>query len=345
MEEKLILGIVKDTKIKPYEGEAREEYLGRLVYSAMGQWLKIMTLDTDNQDNEIVGKSKSYVFTRGREILDNMILAMPACKEWFWNAYNISQREKEHPIRVLYTRMLNAGELIEVGFKTSIGSPQEYITPLVGEYERLLGLGNTSHKEASYVGVTRIKKSLVVENIENSTINSCDYIEWLEKIAKWEPINDVSEYEFFQPLSKAIPHNSWTNSFAQVEKSGLILGRIRLFNALYEYYLIKKQDNQIFTSKISLVLNEFKEERRVILGLRKLAGNPMRAQAKIKEEVIVLRLFCRLPLVEERKFETYCWPKKDINDKINYVIPIELWDYFKLTLEALQIQVEEQANG
>lgn len=341
MEDNLVFTIAKDTKIKPYDGELQEEYLGRLVYSAMGHWLRVITLDTGNQDGALRTKSKSYVFSRGTEILNNMILAMPECRKWFWNSYNELQRKEEHPVRILRERMLNAGELIETDLKNNIGTPREYKKPLIENYERVLGLGSTINSDEFYIGVTRMKKSSTAWCGENTIVNSCEFLNWLKRTAKWETINNISEYEFFQPLSKAAPYKSWTNIFPNMKSGDIVLGRIKHFNDLYEYYLLKVEDNQIYIHKLSSVLNEFKEERRILLALRKISGNVMKSRAEVKKEVVILKLFCRLPLVEERIFETYCWPQKCINDKINYVVPIILWSYFRTILEALQIEVKE----
>ncbi|UZW13460.1 hypothetical protein OSC52_16690 [Clostridium pasteurianum] len=341
MEENLMFTIAKDTRIKPYDGESQGEYLGRLVYSSMGQWLKVITLDTGNLDGAMRTKNKSYVLSRGTEILNNMILAMPECREWFWNSYNESKRKEEHPVRILRERMLNAGELIETDLKTNIGTPREYKKPFIENYERILGLGSSINSNELYIGVTRIKKSSTAQREETAIINSCKIFNWVKRAAKWETINDLFKYEFFQSLSKSAPYKSWINIFPNVGAKNIVLGRVKLYNDLYEYYLFKMEENQIYIYKLSTVLNEFKEERRIILALRKISGNVMKAKAELKKEVVILKLFCRLPLVEERIFETYCWPKKCINDKINYVIPIQLWNHFKMILEELQIEIKE----
>lgn len=341
MEESLMLRIARDTKIKPYEGEINKEYLGRLVYSAMGKWLKVITLDVGNEFYIVRKKSKKYIFLRGTEILNNLILAIPECKDWFWSSYNESQDKAMHPIRVLRDRMLNSGELVEVDFKNSIATAKEYTLPVIGELERIIGLGNINNVNEYHVGVTRVKRGHMDKGNENVILSSFEFLEWLKKTERWEIINDLSNYEFFDPLSKYSPYKSWKNIFPNIESNGVALGRIKLFNDSYEYYLFKKKDDLIYSHKLSMVLNEFKEERRIILALRKISGNVMKAKLETKNNVVILKLFCRLPLLEERIFETYCWPKQYINDKLNYIIPSELWGYFKTILERLQIEVKE----
>ena len=107
--------------------------------------------------------------------------------------------------------------------------------------------------------------------------------------------------------------------------------------------MLKFENGEIFICKLEELLAEGKEERRVILGLRKMYQNQMNALYEHKGSVILLNLFCRLPLREERILETYCWPERSFDDKLNYLVPIKVWDEIKGLFEnGLGIRLKEK---
>jgi len=341
MEHSLVYAIAKDIEIMHYEDEILENYTGRLVYSAMVQWLKVITQDSGNMDEIVRTKSKSYVFTRGTEILNQIILAIPQCENWFWNSYNTSKKNEDHPIRVLRERMLYSGELIETDLKTNIGVPNNREEDLIEGYKRIYGVTDPNTNGILNVGIAQIQETEFSNIKKNILINPVDFVKWLIKAAEWEKVMALVDLEFFQPLSKEAPYKSWNNIFSVTGFEEICLGRIKLYNDYYEYYLLKIEDNEIVSYKLSSVLYEFKEERRIILALRTMSGNSIKAISENKKDVVLLKLFCRLPIMEERIIETYCWPQSSVTDKLKYVVPIKMWGYVKQILNTLQIEVKE----
>lgn len=106
-----------------------------------------------------------------------------------------------------------------------------------------------------------------------------------------------------------------------------------LLNGLYEYYIFRYSSGKWLISSVSTIALEYKEERRIILGLRKKYHNQMIAYYSYVGSVIILHLNCRLPLKEEGLIETYCWPLKGFDDKLNYVVPFLIWDDMKILIE------------
>lgn len=112
---------------------------------------------------------------------------------------------------------------------------------------------------------------------------------------------------------------------------------------MHEYYLVKNKMGTWYNCKLSTFLTEYKEERRIILGLRKKYGNKMTGIYSMMESVVILNLFCRLPLKEQVIIETFCWPLEGLNDRLNYVVPIKLWSEIKdLIANDLGIELKEK---
>ena len=132
-------------------------------------------------------------------------------------------------------------------------------------------------------------------------------------------------------MSKNAPYKSWADS--PIRSKEYHLGRMALFNGLYEYYIFRCSSGKWFVSPVSTIVSEYKEERRIILGLRKKYNNQMIAYYSYVGSVIILHLNCRLPLKEEGLIETYCWPLKGFNDKQDYVVPFLIWDDLKILIE------------
>lgn len=326
--------------MKRYLGERENEYLCRLIYSGLVQWMKVSMLDSDNFYDLHMGNSKNYIFRRNTGILQDMLDVFPECYLWFWSDYNDEKKEDLHPVKIIRERLLNSGEIIETDFNTSVNIVKEQKELIDKLVVRVIGNVKTN-LDLKSVGITKIITTSDKQEVCNAKdlVSAVDFLEWLLKAAKWDKISNANEIEFFFVSGKESPYKSWQDRIDMTDE--ITLGRIRLFNDLYEYYLVKYIGNQLYGYKLNETLIEYKEYRRVILGLRQKKGNSITAQVEKKENVYLLKLFCRLPLREEIELETFCWPRYSITDKINYVVSDEIWRYIKRILETTGIQVKE----
>lgn len=341
MNSELKVRLAKDLNIKAYSGEFQTYYESRLVYSALSEWMKFAVYDETTDSNN--KKSKSYLLKRGCEILNSFICDSESQKQWFTDD---AQEKYDFNQAVIETRnrMLASGELLELLPSHDVSVPKQSKIDINDTWSRLIGLRKESDpKNVKAVGITRI---CIEENTPSyaETINIKEYMNWAFKSANWSNVDDVNKYEFFNPYSRNAPYKSWIDS--PVGGIDIHLGRISLFNGVHEYYLIKRNRKGWASAPLTDALTERKEERRMLLGLRLHCGNPAVAEYSDKGNCIELRLYCGLPALEQAYIETYCWPKRYFNDKLNYIIPIEVWPIIKNKLElSLGIKTEELKDG
>lgn len=331
--------MAQDMQIKRYTGEPQANYTGRIVYSALCQWMRVVVMDETTQRYD--RKSKAYVLSRIRELLGTMSEAFPVCQKWIYKDLK-NPVDVDELVRVLRDKMLAAGELLEVDDSRNIGLPVYEKRYCTDNCERVFGLSEEIIRP-EYVGVTRIIHSM--ENNENNIpVDGVDidrYIDWLYVGALWTECHNVDEFEFFNPFSKMPPYQSWTNVIPNNEKR--ILARLTLYNGLHEYHLIKKEHDKYWNSPITAILGEWKEERRVLLALRKYVGNAMQAVYDKRDTVYLLNLYCGLPLREQGIIDTYCWPQNSMDDKYSYVVPSFIWENIKnIITDSLGIELKEK---
>lgn len=324
MNNELLSTMRRDMNIMRYDGEPQDYYVGRILYSALAQWMRYIVLDETTQNSD--RKSKTYVLTRMRKILNSMSDAVPLSKGWFFTDKN-SAVDVDELIRHLRDKMLAAGELMEVDEQRNLGLPQRKIEECVSGYLRVFGLSQDILK-FQHVGITRVFQDPVVNEKQDkiAIIPEIDgYLSWIFKTANWIECKNVETMEFFNPFSKKPSYQSWTSNMNKSENRQL--ARITLYKGLHEYYLVKREKDKVFSSSLVETLSDYKEERRILLGLRKSVNNSMNARYVVKEPVVILKLYCGLPLREQAYLDTYCWPLNCMEDKYNFVVPKFIWNY------------------
>lgn len=339
MENNALIKMAQDMRIKRYTGELQPNYIGRIIYCALCHWMRYAVMDETTQNHD--RKSKAYILRRIRELLDIMSDAFPASKKWIFNDLK-NPVDSDELIRTLRDKMLAAGELLEVDESRNIGLPvYEKIYCTYG-YDRIIGLSEEISRP-EHVGVTRVVR-IEGDNENRVPVDRIDineYIDWIYSGALWNECHNVDAFEFFNPFSKRPPYQSWMNAAPNNQKR--ILARLTLYNGLHEYHLIKKEQDKYWNSPITTVLAEWKEERRVLLALRKHAGNVMQATYDKRETAYLLNLYCGLPLREQAIIDTYCWPLNSMDDKYNYVVPSFMWENIKnIITDSLGINLKEK---
>lgn len=320
----LIDEMARDMKIYPYQGEESTLYKGRLVYSALVHWIRHITQDYSS--NEISGKSKAYILRRATEELDAFVETIPEIKEWFYQEVD----SLEDVIRDIRSKMLCAGELEEINDCEKVILPK-YDEKTCGEgIVRVVGLCDTG-RPLEHMGITRLYLDTRKEYVSTYDLSLEQFIEWLYKNAKWSECNNINEFELFDAGSTKPPYQSWTDK--KIKSQKYHLGRLALYNGLYEYWLVKYDDGVWYSAHISEILIKQKEERRIILALRKLNSNSIEASYKHCGSVVILNLYCKLPVIDESYISTYCWPLRYALDKLDYVVPLKMWDQISCRLE------------
>lgn len=339
MNSELMAQLRRDLKVNPYEGEITTYYECRLIYSALAEWMRFSVFDEVTDD--YFCKSKAYILRRGIEVLSSFIGSSSALQQWFLEDEK-GVREFDAPVKEIRDRMLMAGEYFELLPSHDLMIPSTERININDYFDRVIGTSVDSiSNQIKYVGITKIVKTEAVKK-EYDEISLGQYMAWILKTAIWNPEKDIDKFEFFDAYSKKAPYKSWVD----FPPNGMDyhLGRISLYNGLHEYYLFKKnQEGEWLNSRLQELLSETKEERRIILGLRMMCNNKAFVKYKTRGDVVELKLMCRLPIEEEILMETYCWPLHYCMDKLNYIVPVEVWPNIKHTLEVnLGMKIEEQ---
>lgn len=329
MTNELLQRISNDLSIKQYDGELRPYFESRLVYSAFAEWMRFMIFDNTTENHE--QKSKKYILNRGQEILSSLISSSYPLQQWFCDDESGTPNYKK-VIKEMRNRMTKAGEYIELLPSNDLSLPAYQSMQVNEEYKRIVGINPLkSNKNLKFVGITRLEQEI---GEPSTTINFTlhQFINWIFNNAQWSEIKDVSKFEFFNPFSKSAPYKSWGDFPSN--RCEHYLGRITLYGKIHEYYLFqKKHDVCWYVSPIANELCEKKEERRIILGLREEYNNQAIVKCKEFNNCVELKLPCRIPIREESVIETFSWPQRYYLDKLNYIVPIEVWSYIKNMIE------------
>lgn len=345
MKNEIISKMQQDMHIKQYNGEPKSRFIGRILYSALCQWMRYSIVDETTPFYD--RKSKVYILSKMKKVLDNMTDSFPESIKWIYgDTSNVA--DKDEIIRGLREKMLFAGELVEVDENHNIALPAYTKKSCVIGYKRILGLTNEDLKGLEYIGITRIcnnsdsyEKSHLLESrsIDN-------YLNWLFLNTSWGKVTCLDDYEFFNPYSKKPPYQSWTNIIPK--ETDRLLARITLYNGMHEYHIITKNQDEYSNAALTPVLQEWKEERRAILALRRAVNNPMLADYYDKGSVCILNLFCGIPLKEQIILDTFCWPLNSMSDKYNYVVPKVIWEEIEAILSGglgIKLRVGGNTNG
>ena len=97
--------------------------------------------------------------------------------------------------------------------------------------------------------------------------------------------------------------------------------------------------------RIDPVLKDFGEHRRFMFGLRAAAGNPVPGQIIKYQDHVHLKMWAYLPAKETQLLETFAWPYKSINDRLEWDMSISEWNYLSSFLSGLGMAIEEEKYG
>lgn len=337
----LIERMSRDMKIIKYPNEKWEHYTGRVIYSAIALWIKTCTLDRDLFEEDRQCRSKRYVYQRCSQILSELLALVPEAYNWFWNEDLLNQKDNEDPIRLIRDRMLRSGEIIELGFDTDIAIPNERTMALTESLSRVISIETYKYKRIFSSGLAwLVKESNNVDTMNYRVLRPTEFLNWLFQSVNWETTPLRAEIEYFNPYSRHALSKAWSNTKPPSMDHNIYLGRSELYKDLKDYYLICNDVNGTRWCKLHSFFLEQKEGYRIMLALRKLADNPVKAKVIVHNHMCELRLFSKLPLREEITLQTYCWPKNNIRDTFNYIMPIEIWPYIKNIIETLEMEVE-----
>lgn len=336
--------IAKDLKIKKYNEEKLENYRARVIYSAIGIWIRAVTLDEDTfHDNySKAGVSKIHIKNRVTPFLENILEIYPEVLNWF------EYTRGKGVIEIIRDRLYKAGELVDVGYETDLSLPIYEECKLSDEYKIIRGM--SIDKFNKIIGLCQISinnknENDIFEFLGLSNKNSDEILKEYLNNAIWSELKG-DNYEYFNKYSKKTLSKCWEKEYCLED------GDITLYRAcsnIYsnEYGFIKRNNNKLYFSYIADYLISKNEIRRFMYALKKISNTSSLAYFKHYDEsnLTWLKLNNMLPSKEFDILMLLGWPKNNIEDGFNFIIDRSCWNFVEKMLSNLGIILKENDCG
>lgn len=328
--------MASDLGIYRFASENMINYKCRVIYSAMSSWIKAIAMDHPicNKENEFYGISKRHIYERGNAVLESLIKMNPEISFWF----NVEKNE-ENPVVIIRNRLLNHGDLLNVGFDTDMTLSIPYKEHFISCYDTVYG--EVLGKNIIYSGIAALSKS----NIESQNDIHESPEEWLNNFLEaiwWSSMpSEMKDMMYFNPTHKSRNnYSAWDNSLPD---GSIILCRIMVNKNGYEYYLLKPENKLIH--KLDPFLQAQGYHIRIMYALKKLQNNSVTATIKKYDDHIKLQLYTHLPIKQQMLLDSYAWPDNRINDRLCWTMYDYIWNYIKPYFEMIGIQIMEEYYG
>lgn len=320
----LITDLNASLKIKKSSCESNELYHARIIYSALSQVLRVASLDITNENG---GVSKKHLLTRGKEFLDICLDENKDIVDWFF------EDEKIHPVKKVREELLYARDLInedgklflrQNDNKAQIHHFVRIVDPFFSQnYNDYCVMGNGIYVGKEY-DQDEGKQFLNVNEVYEKFISQA-------KFKSEIPRGDIQYFDcrlFTNTLYKC-----WVDSLGDTSKSVIRKNNIDG----YSYYLT---DGHMCIS-IPDWYTRNHGYRRIMYLLRNKNENPVKVRFKICGEYVRLALCSKLPDYELHLFRMLGWPVNNINDELNWLFLIDVWEKVVEILEHMGIKMEE----
>lgn len=340
MNQSIHLQIAKDMKIRNFQNENENDFINRVIYSSISEWIKASTFDRkiDNQEGVTEnGCTKHHITRKCGDILEGFIEVYPQIESYFFP----SDKKEPKPIQDIQKRLLMGGILVSGENNTIQLSQQKYgqISDHLfferGNFfqigKQVSGLGCYTNSVPEEISINHIDELFFIPpKTAKETVLS--YYKLME--GKFEIISSVPEYwKFFDFLSRKSFHNSWVDQF---NKEGKITVYKNINNPL-EYGFAKYNNGTLSIAKFPNHIAETKEIRRILYGLRAIENNPCQANLTLKSDSVDLEFYTSLPQREQTLLYMIAWPVRSMYDRTQYTSSIEFLPTIKKMLNNLTV--------
>lgn len=329
----LINAMSNDMGINRYKGESNDSFIYRLCYSAMGQWcLRI----AQNSSNGIIGVTKHNQTTVINELLQRYTELFPNNGDKYVDSNQLQLNFPVHIRRVyeetgyLLTNSSNRNRLADFGRTICIGNTSLFFG-VPNKMHTVNGLGVFTSPTIHSVTTSEllIRDALPCEEYLLARYDIADF---------YEKDLSTDELQFFNPLSKSVPSQSWSAKMA----TDYSLARKSEWGPFYR--VIRESDESLlFADEIvesqsdSLTSYEY---RRLYFALKAHYNNPLRARiVKQDEEYSKLTIGGHLPNREYYFLLLLSWPVNNAFDKVSFLIRNDFVPEITTTLKNISIEV------
>lgn len=325
--------MAKDMRIEPVQGEKPSEYNCRVMYSALGLWCLSMS---ENQCNGITGVTKQQHSISLGTLMEHYSLIEPKLAEYLKSPktgekFSARMRSLYENTGYFVTDGSNKNRLASFGEHVSTGANIDlYIGIPEANTMELNGLGVFSRKLS---GAISVNEFIMRDNMMNE-----DYIKSQYNICDFENRDiDKDELEFFDPLMKNAPSQSWGKKM----KTEFSIARKGVYGP---YYRVIRDDNEILYCEqnepgVGLYAEEF---RRLYFALRRYYGNPQPVWVSSKDKQHVeLQLSAKLPGREYSLMLLSAWPIGNAFNSQRYLLRKDLLPMITAAMSNIGVQVKE----
>lgn len=340
----IYLQIAKDMRINRFLNENENDFISRVIYSALSEWVKASTFDRKIDDQEgvtDVGCTKHHITRKCGDILDSFLEVYPQLKSYFFP----TDEKDPKPIQEIQNRLMLGGVLVS-GENNTVQLPQKKYG-FISEYlyfergiffeigKQVSGLGCYTSSISEDISICQIDELFLIppENAEKS-------VQSLKKVMKKEfvQISNVPEqWIFFDFSSKKSFSNSWVNRFKDEGKITVYKNSINRS----DYGLVRYSDGKLFVAKLPVHLVETKELRRILYGIRAIENNPCQAKLTVQGGSVNLEIYTSLPQRELNLLYMIAWPVRTMYDRTQYIAPTGFLPIIKKMLNNLNVDFRE----
>ncbi|MCI6043267.1 hypothetical protein MR857_08010 [bacterium] len=335
MEDKILNAMASDMKITKYTTESDSQYCNRILYSAMACWIKTVAADKVLGNNDNSGVSRRHILDRCTPILNELLLRYPVSRSWF-----LPETNADNPISIIRSRLIRHGDLLNVGFNTNLILANQEIVPTNESFATYRGV--LLSPQTYYSGIALLGTALPVDTSRPTMQdNLAWYSEYIQS-AWWEKCNSLDENTQFYNASKRSRNNySCWQSLMPAPTNGVIFARRTVYNAGYEYFLIKEKYGNHYVHRIDPFIQEMGEHRNFMFALRSLSENKIPCQITLHSDYVQLKMWVHLPQDELSLLESYAWPHNSVSDVLEWDMQLNIWSFIRPFLEALGFGIME----
>lgn len=322
--------------------ESDKMYHARITYSALGMWMRMFAA-TANQDGAVL--SKGALHRKVSLILHNFIELDRDIAEWYFPS------NSSNPIKSIRSTLLRSGDLISQGFNSGIGCSSTSLIPFSKRDMFIRGyVSPTSVKYAAGLACVAPNRSENLYNILTQLFNipletAHQQIEAIKASVKWQKIENVDKYEFFDPRKKAVFSSCWTR-FLPLCPGEIYVSRYQFSFGVFEYQMTKIENETYYVAPFSSYSQHdtIRETQRLLYAVKSEYGVNAAALAERGSIYTIWHFWSRLPPAEEALLQYIAWPLENVdNTKNEYLIRNELNFLLEEMAANLNIDIEERS--
>ena len=331
---RIIDTIASDLQIEKVAFENDSQFFSRVIYSAMAQWVKEITLQNCIGQSQSFSCSKATATRQSADLLGTLLDVVPEAKSWFANL------ELLEVSRMIRECLESVGDLVINGFDNRITVCKNTRLGISDDHAIILGKYMGGNRSASGLGLisdcSGLEKSVAHSRFDPESERIYEL-----NTKNGSRVTDIEGYEIFDPtIKKQALSECWRDISPRLKAGEYIIRKKQMHGPGTYLYLCVFNSGLMNVSAFDNYLVMSKDYRLHYLKQRYEAGNPIVARLNISGAYYKLDLFTRLPAFEEEILNYLSWPIDSITNRNNRLLSIRTKNYIERLLNNIYIQVE-----